>query len=120
VSFRSVNFPAWYVARVAGAEPGRVGLVNAPAARDASWGVAQAQGGGARVTLTWLGDGSGAQLAVGGNLTGSCAGNYRAPSASVYAVAPQAPPSALSEWAVRLDAPRRAGRCAFHGRDHGA
>jgi hypothetical protein len=97
VSFRSVNFPLWYLSRVAGAEPGRAGVVEAPAADAASWAVAPAPGGGAHVTLTWLGDASGAQLALGANLTGSCAGNYRSPSASVYVV--QAP-GGDGEWVV--------------------
>jgi len=106
VSFRSVNFPAWYISRVAGAEPGRAGLVSAPAPAAASWAVAPAQGGGPRLTLTWLGDGSGAQLAVGPNLTGACAGSYAAPSAGVFIEAPRDVPRAFGDWSVLpADAP---------------
>jgi hypothetical protein len=102
VSFQSVNFPEWYISRVAGAEQGRTGIVKAPAAAAASWAVAPAYRRGAGsgpteaaaaaaaavvgVTLTWLGDGGvGSQLlTVGANLTGDCAGDYRPPAASVY------------------------------------
>jgi hypothetical protein len=82
VSLQSVNYPTYYVAPVAGAEPGRVGIVEAPAAGDASWAVASAPGGA--ITLTCLGAGRTGSLGVGTNLTGSCAGNYAPPAASVY------------------------------------
>ena len=87
VSFRSVNFPAWYVSRVAGAEPGRLGIAQAPAAADASWAVAAAAGG-AGFTLALAGAGF---AAVGGNCTGSCARNYAPPAASVYLAAQPTP-----------------------------
>jgi hypothetical protein len=80
VSFRSVNFPTYYVAPVTTAEPGRAGISQTAAAADASWVAAPAPGGG--FTLTNVG--RGLALAVGGNLTGDCAANYKAPSASVY------------------------------------
>ena len=104
MSFRSVNFPEWYLSQVAGAEPGRAGLVRAPAAAAASWAVAREPGGGPHVTLTWLGDGAGRQLTVGANLTGSCAANYPEPSASVYLEAAPSP-SPLGLWAVLPVAP---------------
>lgn len=82
VSFQSMNFPTQYVALVAGAEAGRLGIAPAPAASDASWTVAPATEGG--VTLTLQGRG-GLVMTVGGNLTGTCAHSYAAPDASVYA-----------------------------------
>jgi hypothetical protein len=78
VSFQSVNFPAWYIARVSTAEPGRLGVVQAPSPADASWTVTPAAGG---VTLTLGSEGA---MSLGSNLTGSCAGNYDPQSASVY------------------------------------
>ena len=81
-SFRSVNFPEWFIAPVTTAEPGRLGLVQAPAAADASWQLAPAAGGG--YTLTLAGRGS---AAVGSNLTGSCAANYAPPAAGVFLAA---------------------------------
>ena len=81
VSFRSVNFPASLIAPISGAEPGRVGIVQAPEAADASWTVTSAANGG--VTLTSVSR-PGLALAIGGNLTGSCASSYKAPCASVY------------------------------------
>jgi len=103
VSLESANFPGYYVAPIAGAEPGRVGVAQAPAAADASWAVAAAPGG---VTLASVGR-AGLALTVGGNLTGACAGNgWPAGAASVYLeavagatawnvseVAPPAPPA---------------------------
>ena len=81
VSFRSVNYPAWYVAPVATAEPGRLGIVQAPAAADASWVIAAAAGSPGAFTLTLVGRG---QVALGANLTGSCSPNYQPPSAGVF------------------------------------
>jgi len=84
VSFRSVNFPAWYLSRVTGAELGRLGIAQAPAAADASWAVAAAAGG-AGLTLALAGGAGFA--AVGGHCTGSCARNYLPPAASVLLAA---------------------------------
>ena len=95
VSFRSVNLPTSYVAPVAGAEPGRVGVVKAPPAADASWTVTPSPTGG--VTLS-LPAGRGA-LAVGQNLTGTCAHGYEVPAASVYLL-PEG-----SSWSVVPAAP---------------
>lgn len=80
ISFRSVNYPQWYIAPVTTSEPGRLGIVQAPIAADASWVATPAAG--AAVTLTLASRGLAA--AVGGNLTGSCAANYGPPAASVY------------------------------------
>jgi hypothetical protein len=82
VSFRSVNFPEYYIAPIMGAEPGRVGIFQAPAAADASWAVAPAAAGGG---FTFeCASRAGQFLSVGSNLTGVCASEYRAPSANVY------------------------------------
>ena len=100
VSFRSVNFPAWFIAPVASAEPGRLGVVQAPAPADASWTAAPAAGagagGGASVTLTLAG-GRGA-MTLGSNLTGSCAANYDPQSAGVFL-------GAGSAWVVARASP---------------
>ena len=100
VSFRSVNFPAWFIAPVASAEPGRLGVVQAPAPADASWTAAPAAGGGAGggagVTLTLAG-GRGA-MTLGSNLTGSCAANYDPQSAGVFL-------GAGSAWVVSRASP---------------
>lgn len=96
-SFQSVNFALYYIAPVATAEPGRLGVVQAPAADAASWTVAPAVGGGFTLSLP---GGRGA-AAVGANLTGSCAPNYAPPAAGVFLtaaggtpwlIAPRAPP----------------------------
>lgn len=81
VSFRSTNFPTWYIAPVATAEPGRLGLVEAPPSDAASWTITPAPGGG--LTLTNVGRPQ-FGMGVGTNLTGACAPNYHSPSASVY------------------------------------
>lgn len=80
VSFRSVNFPEWFVAPVSTAEPGRLGVVRAPAPLDASWTATPAAGSGVTLSLR----SRGGAMAVGSNLTGSCAANYAPPAASVY------------------------------------
>lgn len=90
VSFRSVNLPTSYIALVAGAEPGRVGLVKAPPAADASWAVVPSPAGGVTLSLA----GGRGVLAVGSNLTGTCAHGYEVPAASVYIE------SAGSAWSV--------------------
>ena len=84
LSFQSVNFPTHYIAPVTDAEPGRVGIVQAPPPNSASWLPATAAGGS--VTLASLAPARAAApfLAPGSNLTGSCAGKYSPPSASVY------------------------------------
>jgi hypothetical protein len=87
VSLQSVNFPRFFVAPVATAEPGRLGVVSAPLAADASWAVTPAPGG---FTLA-LPSRGGLVAAVGTNLTGSCAGHYAAPAAGVFLAAAGAP-----------------------------
>ena len=82
VSLQSINFPTYFIAPITTAEPGRLGVAQAPAAADASWALAPAPGGRG-YTLSLPGRG-GLAMAVGGNLTGSCAGNYDSSSASVY------------------------------------
>jgi hypothetical protein len=82
VSFRSTNFPTWYIAPVATAEPGRLGVVQDPPSEAASWTITPATSGGG-VLLTNMGRPL-FGMGVGGNLTGSCAANYHSPSASVY------------------------------------
>lgn len=83
VSFQSVNFPAWYIAPIAGAEPDRLGLVQEPKPADASWTISPASGGRAGFMVT-LPSRNGLAMSVGGNLTGLCAGNYDDGSHSVY------------------------------------
>ena len=83
VSFQSVNYPAWYIAPIAGAEPGRLGLVQAPKPADASWTIAPSSGGRTGFVVT-LPSRNGLAMTVGGNLTGHCAGNYDDGSHSVY------------------------------------
>lgn len=86
VSFRSVNFPAYYIAPVLGApEPLRLGVAEAPPPGDASWTLSPAPGAGA-FTLTLAARG-GLAMAVASALTGSCAANYAPPSASVVLAA---------------------------------
>lgn len=80
LSFQSVNYPTWYIAPIADAEHGRLGIVQTPTAADASWVVVPA-GGGIGLSITLPGRGS---MAVSQNLTGSCATNFRSPSANVY------------------------------------
>jgi hypothetical protein len=82
ISFRSVNFPAYFIAPVGVPEPSRLGIVQAPAAGDASWTLTPAPGDGGAYTLTLAAHG-GLAAAVMSNLTGSCAGNYAPPSAGV-------------------------------------
>ena len=94
-SFQSANFPAQYIAPMAG-DRGRAGIVEAPAAADASWRLAPVAGG---FSITSLAPGVGS-LVVGANLSGTCAHSYSAPSASAYLG--QAP----SAWVI---APEGAG-----------
>ena len=88
VSFRSVNFPAWYLAPVATAEPGRLGIVQAPGAAAASWALAPAAGGGGGLELRSAATGQAA--VVGSTLTGACAPQYAPPAAGVLLGAPGA------------------------------
>jgi len=99
VSFESTNFPGQYIAPLSGvADAGRAGIVAAPAPLDASWVAAPAASGG--VTLTSLAPAHrGLALAVGADLTGTCAHSYAAPSASVRLAA------APSAWVVAPAAP---------------
>ena len=96
VSLRSVNYPTYFVGPVATAEPGRLGVVEAPVPEDASWIVTPAPIGGGSVIFTLVGRGGMLTMAIGTNLTGSCAGNYAAPSASVYLE----PSTASTPWLV--------------------
>ena len=100
VSFRSVNFPTYFIAPIVGAEPGRVGIVEKPPAGDASWVAAPA--GDGTFSLANAGR-SGSFLSAGSNITGSCAGNYAPPSASVYLDA------APTAWSVNT----RDGSCVI-------
>lgn len=84
ISFQSVNFPTWFIAPIVGAEPGRVGLVQAPLPDDASWLPTQRTNGSVTLTLLAPSRASAPLLVPGQNITGSCAGNYAPPSASVY------------------------------------
>jgi non-reducing end alpha-L-arabinofuranosidase len=116
LSFRSVNYPTYFIAPMTDdpAEPGRVGVVEAPQADDASWSLAPASSpSSSSFTLTCLGPTrNGAVLGVGTNLTGSCAGNYAPPAASVYLVDPASSPGPLpgsTSWSFTSNAP---GPCA--------
>jgi hypothetical protein len=80
VSFRSVNFPAWYLAPIASAEPGRLGLVQAPPPAAATWALVPAAGGGFELRHS----ASGLAAGVGTNLTGACSSQYAPPSAGVF------------------------------------
>lgn len=103
LSFQSTNYPTYYIAPVAGAEPGRVGIVQGPDAGDASWLVTPLGGTPPAVSLTCLGSTrGGAVLSVGTNLTGGCAGSYSPPSASVYLGPPGAP---SSSWLLDVTTP---------------
>ena len=86
VSFRSVNFPAWYLAPIATAEPGRLGIVQAPGAAAASWVLAPAAGGGLELRSAATGQAA----VVGSTLTGACAPQYAPPAAGVLLGAPGA------------------------------
>lgn len=95
VSFRSVNFPSYYIAPIAGAEPGRVGVVEAPAADDATWVVTPAPASEGAFYFACSGRG-GHMLTVGSNLTGLCSADYAPPAASVYIDASASP----TAWAL--------------------
>jgi hypothetical protein len=93
ISFESTNFPNHYIAPVDGAhpsEPGRVGVVPVAAAADASWRVSSGTAGG--LVLSCIGQG-GQSLALGSNLTGACAHEYKPPSVGVFLSAAAAPTS---------------------------
>ena len=102
VSFRSVNFPAWYIAPVTTAEPGRLGLVEAPAPAAASWALTPAGPG-----FELLNGATGLVMGVGDNCTGACAASYAPPAAGVFLVAQGSPRTA---WALASSPP--ASACA--------
>ena len=106
VSFESLNYPGNYLAPVATAEPGRLGIVPSPAALDASW-TAQAANGGAVTLLTLSPAFSGAGMAVGSNLTGICAHSYTPPAASVYLTQQPTP------WVIATDGPPPQAACVI-------
>lgn len=106
-SLQSINYPTSYIAPVSGAEPGRLGIVEAPTAADASWTAAPAAGGNG-VTLTLRS--RGLFMAVGGNLTGTCASSYAPPSASVYLETA----SAASAWILNVTGYPAPAACQVH------
>ena len=103
VSFRSVNFPAWYIAPVATAEPGRLGVVEAPAPAAASWALTPAGPG-----FELLHSATGLVMGVGVNCTGACAASYAPPAAGVFLAAQGSPRTA---WALK-PSPPAASACA--------
>ncbi len=91
VSFQSINYPTYHLAPVAGAEPGRVGIVDssktskddAQGWAEASWSARPAAAVEGGFTLTNLGR-PGQVMQPGNNLTGACALMYKTPAVSVY------------------------------------
>ena len=102
-SFESTNFPGMYIAPMPG-DDHRPGIVKSPAPLDASWKVTPATDGKG-VTLTSLSPtlaakysrGESPGLAIGTNLSGTCAHSYDPPSKNA-AIAPH--PSA---WYITRD-----------------
>lgn len=76
VSFRSVNFPTYYIAPMPGGG-GRLGVVQQPVPGAASWDLTPS---GAGFELR----SSGQAMALGANLTGTCAPNYAPPAVGVF------------------------------------
>ena len=93
-SFESKNFPGSFLAAAGG---GRPGIAPSPPSAAASWALQPAAGGGFFLQLA---AGAGV-LAVGANLSGTCAHSYAPPSAAVYLLPPAAGATA---WNISLDA----------------
>ena len=112
ISFQSINYPTSYIAPVATAEPGRLGIVQGPVPDDASWTISPS-GSGVSITLR----SRGLSMSVGSNLTGICASSYSSPSASVYLEDPATasvwvldssgypPPAACQVWRIYDQSP---------------
>lgn len=110
ISLRSVNYPDEWLAPVSGAEPGRLGIAptSAFSPAEGSFAVSPAPGG-VGITLASLAP-AGGLIAVGSNLTGTCAHSYEPPAASVYLLSAPAP-SAVTAWTISSTGPPGPASC---------
>lgn len=98
ISFQSVNFPTKYIAPIDTEEPGRLGIVDAPAAADASFAVVAGLANASALSFRSQAAGAlnGAYLALDGTLRGKCAGFYSPPASDLALVA--APAKGNATW----------------------